>query len=461
MEGLEIQEKLLSAIRISPILRLEAEFYNSKQFSCKNVVSGKEAISFVQYGTSEELNENKKGYPTLRLNEYNSSFISVPAKYCNRIDKQTFETLKLKKNDVLICRTNGNPQFVGKSALVPKDYDYAFASYLFRVRPNTNYINSATLVSFLNSKYGRSEIEKYSMIGNQANFSPAKFKEIRIPVFSSNFQAKIEQLMLLSFEYLEKSIAAYQMAEEILNNLINIDISQQLTINIKNIQESYCLTGRLDAEYYQPKYDKLLEYISSFPSGYGTIESMFLIKEQNCKLEDNQLYKYIELSNIGIDGKIKGHTEAYGKELPSRARRIVRSGDLIISSLEGSLQSCALIPEKYDGAICSTGFYVLTPKEINAETALVLFKSPLMQALMTRLCSGTIMASMKIEEFVNLIIPKIDPNTQYIIADIIHNEVQQRDESIRLLELAKTVVEVAIEQGEDFASKLFDNQIKE
>jgi len=84
---------------------------------------------------------------------------------------------------VLICRTNGNPKLVGKSAIVPTDYDYAFASYLFRVRPDRNIINSASLVAFLNSKYGRMEIEKYAMVGNQANFSPAKFREISIPIY--------------------------------------------------------------------------------------------------------------------------------------------------------------------------------------------------------------------------------------------------------------------------------------
>jgi len=61
---------------------------------------------------------------------------------------------------------------------------YAFASYLFRVKVNT-LILPETLTVFLNSKYGRIEIDKNSMKGNQTNFSPAKFKDIRIPIFNS------------------------------------------------------------------------------------------------------------------------------------------------------------------------------------------------------------------------------------------------------------------------------------
>lgn len=131
------------------------------------------------------------------------SFISKPAKYCDLLDAQTYQSLKLKKDDVLICRTNGNPKLVGKSAIVPADYNYAFASYLFRVRPNRNIINSASLVAFLNSKYGRMEIERYAMVGNQANFSPAKFREISIPILPNSIQQTIENYTYSCLMYLE------------------------------------------------------------------------------------------------------------------------------------------------------------------------------------------------------------------------------------------------------------------
>ncbi len=53
----------------------------------------------------------------------------------------------------------------------------------------------------------------------------------------------------------------------------------------------------------------------------------------------------------------------------------------IVSSIEGSLQSCAMITPEYDGALCSTGFYILASALINSETLLVLFKSEPIQAL--------------------------------------------------------------------------------
>lgn len=437
-------------------MRLESEFYNSVSVTFINKEKAEYAILFSQYGTSKELNENKDGYPILRLNEFSTSFISEPSKYCCLLDNDTYQTLRLKKDDVLICRTNGNPKLVGKSAIVPKDYDYAFASYLFRVRPKKEIINSATLVAFLNCKYGRMEIEKYSMVGNQANFSPAKFREISIPILGLNINNKIENMTYLSFDKFEQSKSFYSEAEKCLLECLGMKdfVANPNTINAQSLKDSFLKTGRLDAEFYQPKYDELINLVKSHQSGYDKLGTLFLIKDRNYIPVDGCLYKYIELSNIGFDGSITGHTEALGEDLPSRARRIVRSGDLIVSSLEGSLNSCAIIPEKYDGAICSTGFYVLTPKDINVETALVLFKSQLMQALMTRVCSGSIMAGMNTDEFANLIVPKIDQHTQHVIAEIIQDCAQKREESIRLLELAKTAVEIAIEHGEDKAMEL-------
>ena len=211
-------------------MRMESEFYISEQNVYLYSKIAGDIVSFVQYGTSKELNEINEGYPVLRLNEFESVFISKPAKYCNLLDEDDYISLKLRKDDVLICRTNGNPKLVGKSALVPKDYEYAFASYLFRVRPNRKYIYPATLVSYLNSKFGRAEIEKYSMVGNQANFSPAKFREISIPIFSQQFNLEIEELTYKAFGKLEGANSQYYNAEGILLESLGIRNKQKYNI---------------------------------------------------------------------------------------------------------------------------------------------------------------------------------------------------------------------------------------
>ena len=449
LEGLEICEVPFSRVIGNDIVRMESEFYNSNTVSYKNTVKASQIIDFSQYGTSKELNEMGEGYPVLRLNEFNYSFISHPDKYCSLLDIDAYHGLQLKKDDVLICRTNGNPKFVGRSAIVPKDYDYAFASYLFRIRPNRKYINSATLVAFLNSKYGRLEIEKYSMVGNQANFSPAKFREISIPVFSKDLNDKIEDITYRAFQKLEMSESLYSEAA---NNMLEcLDLNDftasSNSCNVKTLKESFIETGRLDAEYYQPKYDDILHHIQAYKYGSKNLAEICDIKEENFTPKDDTTYKYVELANIGKYGNIIGCSQQKGEDLPSRARRIVSKNDVVISSLEGSLDSCALVEEDYDGALCSTGFYVLKSSVLNSETLLVLFKSPLVKELMRKGCSGTILTAIGRQELERIPIPLIRQEIQEEIAQHVQSSISLRKESQQLLEYAKLTVEGAIQNG--------------
>ena len=116
--------------------------------------------------------------------------------------------------------------------------------------------------------------------------------------------------------------------------------------------------------------------------------------------------------------------------MPTRARRIVHTGNIIISSVEGSLQSCALIPDSFDGALCSTGFYVLDSEKINSETLLVLFKSAPIQALLKQQCTGTILTAFSKDGLLSIPIPKIDSDLQDKIRDGVKESFALRQKSM-------------------------------
>ena len=50
-----------------------------------------------------------------------------------------------------------------------------------------------------------------------------------------------------------------------------------------------------------------------------------------------------------------------GKDAPSRARRIIRKGDVLVATTRPNLNAVALVPPGLDGEICSTGLCVLRP----------------------------------------------------------------------------------------------------
>ncbi len=81
------------------------------------------------------------------------------------------------------------------------------------------------------------------------------------------------------------------------------------------------------------------------------------------KTEDDFVIKYIDIGNVNSYGDIAEIQEYEFKYAPSRARRIVRKGDVIISTVRTYLKAITLIDIEEDNLIASTGFAVLRPKE--------------------------------------------------------------------------------------------------
>ena len=430
---------------------MEPEFYISGQMKYAKYKKAGEITTFVQYGTSKELNEIKEGYPILRLNEFDSSFISEPTKYCSLIDEDDYNSLKLQKNDVLICRTNGNPKLVGRSALVPKNYEYAFASYLFRVRPDRHYIYPATLVSFLNSKYGRMEIEKYSMVGNQANFSPAKFREISIPLFSRDFNETIEVLTYNAFENIDRSNTKYKEVEDYLSDLLGLsNIKGNNNAMTKRVSDSFLISGRLDAEYYLPQYDDLFELLEQFETKkLGSIVTIQKSVEPGSCYYQTKGIPFVRVADLSIFG-LKEPSIYLDKDAFADVMR--PKGNTILMSKDGSVGIAYKVTEDIN---CITSSAILhlfvNDNSILPDYLTLVINSQVVQMQAERDAGGSIIQHWKPSEISDVIIPILPMEEQIRISSEVQESFKLRHESKRLLGVAKQAVEIAISEDEEKA----------
>jgi restriction endonuclease S subunit len=197
--------------------------------------------------------------------------------------------------------------------------------------------------------------------------------------------------------------------------------------------------------------DTMIPYVALFMQGYiskiknGKIFADILKNipsNFNPADQPDKIFRYVELSNIDSSiGVIDGYSGVLGQEAPSRAKRILRTGDVIVSTVQGSLQKVALVSGEQDGYLASTGFFQLRSKEILPEVLLVLAKSPILQMQLEKQCTGTILTAVPKEGIKNLLIPSLGKSLQEKISDLVHQSHQANKKAKELLEKAKREVE--------------------
>ena len=73
---------------------------------------------------------------------------------------------------------------------------------------------------------------------------------------------------------------------------------------------------------------------------------------------------YIDLSSVDRDTKVVSEPSVIeAADAPSRARQLVASGDVLVSTVRPNLNAVAVVPPELDGATASTGFSVLRAVE--------------------------------------------------------------------------------------------------
>ena len=363
-------------------------------------------------------------------------------------------TLHLEEGDILIPRVGT----LGNAALIKKNMLPCTSNQNLAIIRLKNEINKYAIIAILVSKIGNYQINRLSTGNVQQWLNLETIGNIKIPCLANDFMDKVGNLMEMSNISIIKSNEKYYEAENLLLSelgLENFNPSNE-KVSIKTLKESFLKTGRLDSEYYQPKYDDYLKKVFSYSNGYELLGESCNIKDKNFMPKDDEEYRYIELANIRSNAQISDCDILLGKELPTRARRKVNTGDVIVSSIEGSLESCALITEEYNNSLCSTGFYVVNSEKINSESLLTVFKSSLMLNLMKKGCSGTILTNIAKEEFAKLPIPLLKQDVQEEIASYIKQSMEYSKKAKELLEISTKSVEIAIDKDEQAAHNFLE-----
>ena len=442
-----------SVVGSSHSMRFDAEFFHPDYLEVQEqleAISSHRLIDFqVKIRHPKEIKRNYVDEGVLFLRAQNVRPLSIDLTsnpvYISEEDAERLQENTIHHKDILITRSGT----AGLCAIYLENKRAISSSHTFIVKSGN--LNPFFLAVFLNTKYIRALIEKGKYGSLQPEIAPYFLYQIPMPTWDS-LPSVIEKTYLQSKDLTELSKTRYVEAQTILLaelGLTDWQPKHQLTF-VKNFSDTES-AERIDADYFQPKYNKIVDAIKSYSGGWGILKNQARVKDTNFNSDAETEYKYIELANIGSNGEITDCMMERGEDLPSRARRKVAAGDVIVSSIEGSLESIALITQEYDNALCSTGFHVVQSDVLNSKVLLVLLKSIVGQLQLKKGCSGTILTAINKAEFSKIAVPKIKEEKQTEIEQKVIESFNGRKRAKDLLEHAKRAVEIAIEQGEQAA----------
>ncbi len=116
------------------------------------------SVTSVEYGTNAPSNDDKHGYPIIAIPEVVASRFKLGECSHAEVPDAEADTLRLEPDDVLLVRTNGNADYIGKSTVIgpeAADQHIIYASYLIRIRTIKDKLSGGYLNYFLSSPLGR------------------------------------------------------------------------------------------------------------------------------------------------------------------------------------------------------------------------------------------------------------------------------------------------------------------
>lgn len=365
---------------------------------------------------------------------FDGKILKTNKKYISVEFYKNLNTGKIRVNDILLVKDGAT---IGKKAFIDNlpDEKCAVNEHVFILRP-LKYIYPKFLSFIIESEKFQNEMNLYVRGAAQPGLNQEFTSKIYI-----HFPNLENQKLIADFldyktaqidELIEQKEKLLELLEEKRIALITKAVTKGLNPDVKMKPSGIDWLGDIP-EHWEIK---RLKYITD-------CNKLSLPEDTN---EEYSFY-YVDISSVDlIKGIINKEYMSFG-EAPSRARRIVRKGDTIVSTVRTYLKAIASIKED-ENIIVSTGFAVISPKKIINSNYLSFFlQNEIFINMIVANSVGVSYPAINPSELINLsvLLPPIYEQTS--IANYLKNEIYKIDS------LCQEIVS-AIEKLKEYRSAL-------
>jgi len=431
--------------------------FNSKPLSTYSKISDGDHSKFPD--------NQKREVRYLQARDINNNFLEITSDVF--ISKTYLEKNKrslLKGEDILISIMGT----VGDITILPKGFKPAMCNRALAIIKNINGISPQFLFSYLTTKFALIEIERLKNGGVQQRLNLDVLSKLRIPSLNTSFQKQIESIVLKAQSTRLQSKQSYTQAENLLIEEIGLQnfTPSKEPVNIKTFKNSFGTSGRLDAEYYQQKYDSYENRIRESVKDVVLINDVLKDKIKNGTTPKEVFRESGSINFIRVEAFQNNldfndndcfsvSNETYSKYTYNR---IVKNDILV--SMTGTIGNVSIYNSKNKGLINQNLVKLTANTDLVFVNYLALYIKSVGSIFLTKLQTGNVQPYVNIPNFSNLIVPIIDYKKQEQIAKLIEQSFTLKKQSEHLLEVAKRAVEIAIEENEAIALKYINQETK-
>ncbi|MDD3772575.1 MAG: restriction endonuclease subunit S [Weeksellaceae bacterium] len=469
MEGLEVTEiNLKNAISITGEIRWDSEYYkkeyleNERKLQRHKTNKFSDLCHFIKKGIFDLPPSNyiDSGVPLIRTSEIKNPTIdfSTTVYISDKTNEDNNKTM-LFPNDIVFTKIGA---YIGDVAMLPNKFPkYNFSQNVTGAAIKKKGFAPFYLAFFL-STMGRNQILRSAMLSGQGKLELEDIRNYKVPECSNKFQNEIYSVFSKREELTATSQNLYNKAENILLQEIGLQdfTPSQDAVNIKSFKDSFGISGRLDAEYYQVKYEQIVEKIKS--QKHSSLVSLVSISKSiepgSAHYSDEKglpFYRVSDYNKFGLSQPDKELTNAFVTENKELITKLKPKKDTILFSKDGSVGTAYLLREDLNGITSGAILHlqIKNTKEILPEYLTLALNSKLVQMQAERDAGGSIILHWRVSEIENVVVPIIPFDKQQQIAKMVEESFRLKTESEQLLETAKKAVEIAIEQDEQTAMK--------
>jgi len=308
------------------------------------IVKLEEVLTLIRNGLTYQQNKAGNGLPITRIETISDEKID-PTKvgFVNNPTDDELKEYRLIVGDILFSHINSLGH-IGKTAIyegTPKILLHGMN--LLLLRPDKQKVEPYFLLYLLKIYRAKKIFKNMAKKAvNQASINQTQLIKVKIPLPLLPEQKKIAEIL----STVDKAI---QKVDEIIAKTERLK---------KGLMQKLLTKGIGHKEF---KYSK--ELGCEIPKEWEVVrlKDICIINPEQIDPRiqmPNRTFLYIDIRSVE-EGRIKEYKEILGKNAPVRARRVIHKNDVIMSTVRPYLKAFALVPEQYDGQICSTGFAIL------------------------------------------------------------------------------------------------------